>query len=168
MKTPSKGKKVLVMGVGNTLLQDDGVGIHITETLRNSEPTQNNNAEPSVEYIDGGTIGLALLPKVEDAHALIIVDAGELNAAPGTIRVFRGDEIEQQMSGRKRTVHEVAISDLLSAATLRGTCPLDCALVAVQPSSVELGLEPTPAVQAAIPAACVTVKELTRRYQDEA
>ncbi len=156
------------MGVGNTLLQDDGIGIHITETLRNSDQTETGQTESNVEYIDGGTIGLALLPKVEDAHALIIVDAGELNAVPGTIRVFRGEEIEQQMSGRKRSVHEVAISDLLSAAALRGTCPLDCALVAIQPSSVELGLEPTSAVQAAIPTACVTIKELTRRYQDEA
>ena len=109
-----------------------------------------------------------LLPGVEDAGALIIVDAAELNAPPGTVRVFRGEEIEQQMSGRKRTVHEVAISDLLSAAALRGTCPAERALVAIQPCSTDWGLELTPAVKAAIPAACAAVTELTRRYQDEA
>lgn len=150
------------MGVGNTLLQDDGVGIHVTDLLRKRRP-----AQPSVAYIDGGTIGLSLLPCVEDADALIIVDAAELNAAPGTIRVFRGAEIEQQMSGRKRSVHEVAISDLLSAATLRGTCPALRALVAIQPLSTDLGLEPTAAIQAVIPAACAAVTELTRGYQDD-
>jgi hydrogenase maturation protease len=162
MPHPLNKKKVMVMGVGNTLLQDDGIGIHVTDLLRNRHPTQSN-----VSYIDGGTIGLSLLPAVEDTDALIIVDAAELNAAPGTIRVFRGAEIEQQMSGRKRSVHEVAISDLLSAATLRGTCPSRRALVAIQPFSTDLGLEPTPAVQAAIPEACAAVIGLTQGFQDE-
>lgn len=144
------------MGVGNTLLQDDGVGVHVAEALRASSSGQTH-----VTYIDGGTIGLALLPSVEDADALIIVDAAELNAPAGTIRVFRGNEIEQHMSGRKRTVHEVAVSDLLSAAALRGTGPQQRALVAIQPACTELGLQPTAVVQAAIPAACAAVHELT-------
>lgn len=163
MKPATLPKTVLVMGVGNTLLQDDGVGIHVTERLRKSKPEQSH-----VEYVDGGTIGLSLLPSVEDADALIIVDAAELNAPPGTVRVFLGEEIEQQMSARKRTVHEVAISDLLSAAALRGTCPAEFALVAIQPYSTDWGLEPTPEVKAAIPAACAAVTELTWRYQNEA
>jgi hydrogenase maturation protease len=109
-----------------------------------------------------------LLPSVEDADVLIIVDAAELDAPPGTVRVFLGEEIERQMSARKRTVHDVAVSDLLSAAALQGTCPAEFALVAIQPDSTDWGLEPTPAVQAAIEAACNAVTELTRRYQDEA
>ena len=155
MRTPPHRKHILVMGVGNTLLQDDGVGIHVTNRLRESVPHQSN-----VEYVDGGTMGLSLLPSVEDADALIIVDAAEMNAPPGTVRIFRGAEIEMQMSGRKRSVHEVAISDLLSAAALRGTCPTQRALVAIQPFSTDLGLEPTPLIRAAIPAACAAVHEL--------
>ena len=162
MTLPATKRKVLVMGVGNTLLQDDGVGVHVTEALRA------NDLDESVSYIDGGTIGLSLLPCIEAVDALIIVDAAEMNAPPGTIRVFRGVEIEQQLSGRKRSVHEVAVSDLLSAAALRGTCPQRRALVAIQPLSTELGLEPTPGVLAAIPAACKAVTELTRGYQYEA
>ncbi|HLF31934.1 MAG TPA: HyaD/HybD family hydrogenase maturation endopeptidase [Xanthomonadales bacterium] len=166
MRTPSHKKHVLVMGVGNTLLQDDGVGIHVTNRLR-----AENEAQRNVAYLDGGTIGLSLLPSVEDADALIIVDAAEMNAPPGTVRIFRDAEIERQMSGRKRSVHEVAISDLLSAASLRGTCPAQCALVAIQPFSTDLGLEPTPLIQAAILTACAAVNELTgeltRGYQHE-
>ena len=151
------------MGVGNTLLQDDGVGIHVTEILRAAD-----SDESLVTYIDGGTIGLALLPCIEDADALIIVDASDMNSPPGTIRVFRGAEIEEQMNDRKRSVHEVAVSDLLSASSLRGTCPERRALVAIQPFSTELGLEPTPDVLAAIPAACRAVTDLARGYQHEA
>lgn len=161
MKQTSYQKHVLVLGVGNTLLQDDGVGIHVTSLLR-----KNNAVQSNVAYVDGGTIGLSLLPGVEDADALIIVDAAQLHAPPGTIRVFRGAEIEQQLSTRKCSVHEVAISDLLSAAALRGTCPAELALVAIQPFSTDLGVEPTTAIKAAIPAACAAVNQLTREYQN--
>ena len=74
----------LVVGVGNTLLQDDGIGIHIANFLRDDSRTPAN-----YEIIDGGTIGLALLPDVEDADTLVIVDAAEIGEAPGTVRVFR-------------------------------------------------------------------------------
>lgn len=155
-------KNILVLGVGNTLMQDDGIGIHVTEALRKSTVPL-----PHLDFIDGGTIGLSLLPRIEEAHALIIVDAAEINAPPGTVRVFRGTEIERQMSGRKKTVHEVAIADLLSTAALLKTCPLERALVAIQPASTAWGLEPTDVVRAAIPGACATIRELTREYQDE-
>ena len=65
-------KKVLVMGVGNTLLQDDGIGVHVTESLKASYSTQD------IDILDGGTIGLSLLPEIEDADAVIIIDASEI------------------------------------------------------------------------------------------
>ena len=76
--------RVLIMGVGNTLQQDDGIGIHVAESLRAQHEDQ-----PNLDIIDGGTIGLSLLPQIEDADAVIIVDASELGEAPGTIRIFR-------------------------------------------------------------------------------
>jgi hydrogenase maturation protease len=151
------------MGVGNTLLQDDGVGIHVTEQLRRTEELSDGTS-----YIDGGTLGLSLLPALEEADALIIVDAAELDASPGTVRVFRDAEIQRLLYSRKQSVHEVAVSDLLAAATLRGTCPVNRALVAIQPGCTDLGLEPTEAVRAAIPTACEAVSQLTRDYRHEA
>ena len=62
-------QKILVLGVGNTLMQDDGVGIHVIEALAAS-----SDSHPDLQAIDGGTIGLALLPEIEDAAAVIIVD----------------------------------------------------------------------------------------------
>ena len=117
---------------------------------------------------DGGTIGLSLLPEIEDADAVIIVDASEIGERPGTMRIFRDEEIDQQLSGKKRTVHEVALYDLFSAAAIRGRSPAKRALIAIQPASTDWGLEPTPEVKAAIPQACEAITSLTRRWQDEA
>ena len=163
MTVTPKAKKVLVMGVGNTLLQDDGVGVHVTESLKAS-----NTSTTELNILDGGTIGLSLLPEIEDADAVIIVDASEIGERPGSMRIFRDAEIDQQLSGKKRTVHEVALADLFSAAAIRGRCPAKRALIAIQPGSTDWGLEPTPDVQATIPLACEAISTMTRRWRDEA
>jgi len=147
------------MGVGNTLLKDDGIGIHVTKAL---------TPRADFKIIDGGTIGLALLPEIEDADAVIIVDASEIGEPPGSMRVFRNQEIDQQLSGKKKTVHEVALADLFSAAAIRGQCPAERALIAIQPASTDWGLEPTPEVAAAIPRACAAVNNISRRWRNEA
>ena len=162
MTVTPKTKKVLVMGVGNTLLQDDGIGVHVTESLKASYSTQD------LDILDGGTIGLSLLPEIEDADAVIIIDASEIGERPGSMRIFRNAEIDQQLSGKKRTVHEVAVSDQFSAAAIRGRCPAERALIAIQPGSTDLGLEMTADVQAAIPGACEAVNSITHKWRNEA
>lgn len=152
---------ILVLGLGNTLLTDDGVGIHVVHAV------QRSNAAPSLICIDGGTIGLGLLPDVEAADALILVDAAEIGAAPGTIAVFEGDAMDTQLGGKKRTPHEVAAFDLIATATMLGSCPRRRALVGVQPASTEWGLEPTADVRAAIEAACASVLGLAARWRVE-
>jgi hydrogenase maturation protease len=163
MSAAAQMKKVLVMGIGNTLLQDDGIGVHVTELFKSSQESRAN-----LDVLDGGTIGLSLLPEIEDADAVIIVDASEIGERPGTMKIFRDREIDQQLSGKRRSVHEVALYDLFSAAAIRGRSPKERVLIAIQPASTELGLEPTPAVKASIPLACETITSLTRRWQDEA
>jgi len=160
--------RVLVMGIGNTLLQDDGIGVHVTESLRTDYNGADPSPDPQLDLIDGGTIGLSLLPEIEDAAAVIVVDASELGEAPGTLRIFRGSEIDQQLSGKRRTVHEVALADLFAAAAIRGRSPARRALVAIQPASTELGLDLTPDVQAAIPRAREAVIGLARQWRAEA
>ena len=161
--TANGARKVLVMGIGNTLLQDDGVGVHVTELFRSTQ-----QADSNVEVVDGGTIGLSLLPDIEDADAVVIVDASEIGERPGTMRIFRDGEIDRQLSGKKRSVHEVALYDLFSAAAIRDRSPDKRVLIAIQPASTEWGLEPTPEVKAAIPAACDALTSLTREWQDAA
>ena len=135
------------MGVGNTLLQDDGIGVHVTESLRTNNLTDPEAFDPGLEFIDGGTIGLSLLPEIEDAEAVIVVDASEIGDRPGALRIFRDREIDLQLSGRS---------------------PARRALVAIQPASTELGLEPTADVLAAIPGACAAIRDLARQWRTEA
>ena len=168
MNSPAGPLKILVMGIGNTLLQDDGIGVHITESLRADSGSAVDPPDTAFEFIDGGTIGLSLLPDIEDAEAVIVVDASEIGDRPGALRVFRGDEIDRQLSGKRRTVHEVALADLFGAAAIRGRSPARRALVAIQPASTELGLEPTPDVRAAIPGACEAIRTLARQWREEA
>jgi hydrogenase maturation protease len=163
MNAVSQSKKVLVMGIGNTLLQDDGIGVHVTELFKSTR-----DFDPNLSVLDGGTIGLSLLPDIEDADAVIIVDASEIGERPGTMRIFRDGEIDRQLSGKRRSVHEVALYDLFSAAAIRGRSPEQRVLIAIQPASTEWGLDPTPDVKAAIPLACETINTLTRGWQHAA
>lgn len=163
MNSERHANKVLVMGIGNTLLQDDGIGVHITELFKSTHP-----ADPRISVLDGGTIGLSLLPEIEDAEVVIIVDASEIGERPGAMRIFHNQEIDQQLSGKRRSVHEVALYDLFSAAAIRGRSPEQRVLIAIQPASTEWGLDPTPEVKAAIPAACEAISSMTRSWQHAA
>ena len=159
MGAGNNSMNILVMGVGNTLMQDDGVGILVIEMLRKAPETH-----PSLHLIDGGTIGLALLPEIEDADAVVVVDASELNAAPATLRVFQNEEIDRQLSGKRRTVHEVALLDLFSAAAIRGRMPANRALVAIQPESTDWGDGCTAGVEQAARKACATINRLAAEW----
>jgi hydrogenase maturation protease len=147
--------RTLLLGIGNTLLSDDGIGVHVITALE-----ADADVRAAARLNDGGTIGLALLGDIEDCEALIAVDAMQLDQPPGTLRVFTGEAMDLALAGRKRTAHEVALSDLLQAAALIGRRPSRRALVGIQPQSVDWGLVPTAEVAAAIPRACAAVAAL--------
>ena len=155
-----RNDRVLVLGLGNRLLRDDAAGPLAVEQLAASA------ASPRAVFRDGGTIGLQLLPEIEQAEAFIAIDAAAFGAPPGTVRVFEGAEMDRQLGGRKRSAHEVALFDLMATALLNDRLPSRRALVAVQPQSTELGLEPTPAVAASIPKLCARVQALLQRWTD--
>ncbi|MFC2969645.1 hydrogenase maturation protease [Acidimangrovimonas pyrenivorans] len=151
----------VVLGIGNLLLSDDGIGIHVTEALSRDAP------ELPLNIRDGGTIGLSLLAEIDPEAELIAVDAMELHAAPGTLRVFKGADMDRQLTGTKRSAHEVALADLMQAADLAGCGPRRRALVAIQPETTTWGLTPTPAVAAAIPQAVQAVRDLLEEWRNE-
>jgi len=149
----------VVIGVGNTLLADDSAGIAVVNRLRDGRLLPE-----TVRIIDGGTIGLGLLHEIEEADALIIIDAAELGKPPGTVTILTDADMDEQMYGRKRSAHEVAVADLLIAATLMGRLAARRALVAIQPESTRLGLVRTAAVEAAIPKACTAVRSIIEEW----
>jgi hydrogenase maturation protease len=144
-------------------LTDDAAGPLVIDALT-PYPAGSLPDGVEVDLRDGGTMGLSLLPDIEDAQSMIAVDAAAIGAAPGTVRVFEGAAMDAQLGGRKRTAHEVALFDLMAAATLAGSLPQQRALVAVQPADTALGLEPSEAVAQAIPQLCDEVRQLLRRW----
>jgi hydrogenase maturation protease len=156
-------KPALILGIGNTLLSDDGIGVHVATAVQN---VAGQIAQP-LRVCDGGTIGLSLLAEIEPGAALIAIDAMELHDAPGTVRVFEGAAMDRQLRGTKRSAHEVALADLMQAAEFSGIGPVRRALVAIQPQLTTWGLAPTPAVAAAIPGAVAAVLALLEGWQHE-
>lgn len=154
----------LLVGIGNTLLTDDGVGVHVIREL--DALRQAGEIGRAIRLRDGGTIGLALLSEFKDLDALIVIDAMELGAGPGTVRVFQAADMDLQLRGRKGTAHEVALADLMAAAQLIGCMPERRALVGVQPGSTQWGLSPTEPVRAAISQACEIVLSLLGDWDD--
>ena len=154
-----KNEAMLVLGLGNRLLCDDAAGPLAVDSLALS-----SGASAAV-FLDGGTIGLSLLPEVENASAFIAVDAARFGAEPGSVRVFEGSAMDAQLGGCKRSAHEVALADLMGTAALNGRLPTRRALVAVEPFSTALGLVPSPAVATAIPLLCAAVNELLVRWK---
>jgi hydrogenase maturation protease len=148
---------LLVLGVGNVLLRDEGVGIHVVRRL---EALGADALPPGTTIVDGGTLGLDLLPMLEDAAAVVMVDAVDLRAEPGAVDVLRGATLHAALAGHI-SPHQVGVGDLLAAARLAGSLPDRVSLVAIQPGAIEVGLELTPAVEAALPAAVeLTLAEL--------
>ena len=155
-----KTQTILVLGLGNLLMSDDGVGVHVVQTLAGRMKGQNN-----IICRDGGTLGLNLLPDIENAAALIAIDAAEINAAPGSLKLFEGPRMDALMGGRKRSAHEVSLADLMTAAAISGRTPARRALIAIQPETTKTGLSPSPPVAAAIKPACEMVEEVIGRWR---
>jgi hydrogenase maturation protease len=153
--------KTLVLGRGNTLLTDEGVGVHVLQALESSLAHL-----PDVTLLDGGTLSFTLAGPIEEADALIVVDAANIQSRPGEWRLLEGDEMDTfLMSNRKSTVHEVGLTDLRAIAILAGHWPGKRAMLAIQPDVVDWGEYPTPAVAAAIPPACTAIRDLIRDWQ---
>ena len=151
--------RVLVLGVGNPIMSDDGVGQRLLEALEALTPVLDG-----VEYVDAGTLGLALLPRVECCDALLALDAALHGGAPGAVRVFEGVALDEFLRAARSSVHELGLRDLVDAARLTGALPARRALVGVQPGQVGWGTALSPAVAAAVPAAAAAARQVLERW----
>ncbi len=127
--------KTLILGIGNILLCDDGVGIHVVNRLK-----EEYDFPESVQIIDGGTKGLDLLPYIEQSDRVLIIDAANFKKAPGTIGTVEGDSITSFLSS-KLSVHQIGLPDMLFAAKFMEITPPELCLVGIQPKSLETGTE---------------------------
>lgn len=152
----SERTPLLILGLGNILCTDDGVGaVAVHRLLRAWQPPE------GVQVLDGGTLGLSLLPLLEEADAAILVDAIRADGPPGTLVRIEGEEVAPAVAARL-SVHQVGVADLLDSARLLGRCPPRLVLVGLVPADLSLGVALTPAVEAGLPALVSAVLDEAR------
>jgi len=153
--------KTLVLGIGNPLMQDDGVGVHVVQRLKSEYPDS-----PQVEFMDGGTLSFSLIGEIESAANLIVIDAAQFSDEPGSVRTFLGEEMDFFLGQQKNSsVHDVTLVDLMSIALLSDRLPARRALIGIQPGSIDWGTEPTPAIKKAISNVCTIAAELVEKWR---
>lgn len=135
---------LLVLGLGNPLCGDDGAGVAAVSRLK-----ERYDAPPGVTVLDGGTLGLSLLPYLRQARTVILVDAIAADAPPGTLVRLDGEEVAPAAMHRL-SPHQVGVADLLDGARLLGGYPEALVLVGVVPAQLELSIERSAAVEARI------------------
>jgi hydrogenase maturation protease len=148
---------LLVLGLGNVLCADDGLGVVAVAHL-----AEDYEVPEGVQVLDGGTLGLSLLPYVEEAETLILVDAVRTDAPPGSPVRMEGDEVGPAIAHRL-SPHQVGVADLMDAARLRGRYPREVVLLGLVPESLETRLGLSGELEAAVPALVERVAEEARR-----
>lgn len=136
---------IVVLGVGNILLTDEGLGVHVVEDLK-----ANYNFTPQISLIDGGTMGMELLTYMRGMKKILLVDAVNGGEAPGTIYEFPHRELEQYFTDHI-SVHEVGMQDILRIRAIQENPLEDAIVIGVEPESLEVGFEPSESVQHALP-----------------
>jgi hydrogenase maturation protease len=150
--------KISLIGLGNLLLGDEGVGVHVVEALK-----RKYDFPEELRLLDGGTLGLDLLHLIEGMDRVLFVDAVELNKKPGTIAVIEGEDLPSRLEP-KLSLHHVGLSDLLFASGFLGARPAEIALIGIQPETLEVGLELSPTIKGRFDKLLETVLEKLREW----
>ena len=155
-------KSTLVLGIGNTLLGDEGAGVHALERVRALLGDATD-----VELIDAGTLCFTLLPTLEAYRRLIVLDAAQLNAVAGTVASFEGPAMDEFLGRPRRSVHEVGLCDLMDMARLSGCFPQHRVLIGIQPEFVDWSECCSPPVEAALEEAARRAVDCVHRWDAE-
>ena len=161
--------KVLVLGLGNMLLKDEGIGVHVAQQLQKQKLLDNvdSTGSPQVEVVDGGTAGSDILLSQQCPYKLVVIDAMKAGKKAGTIYKARfkaedkdklncifGEDKESKIS-----LHQVGLIDALAAAEKMNCAPKEIVIIGVEPKQVDCGLELTEEVKQKVPAIINTVLE---------
>lgn len=136
--------QTLILGVGNLLMSDEGVGVHVIQRLVGAY-----QLPKQVQVLDGGTLGMDLLYYLEGIKNLLLIDAVEARQEPGTLIRLEGEEVPAFLS-IKISPHQLGVPDMLAAAKLKDVYPQNIVLWGVQPERLELGLDLSPKVESQV------------------
>jgi len=149
----SDNSSVVVIGVGNELLRDEGVGMVVARAL------QGEKLPPNVRVVEGGVGGLDLLFEMEGAERAIIVDAADMGLEPGSIRVLSPEQLELEGVGPIASLHQISLNDVLELGRLTGM-EAEVIIVGIQPAEIAPGTGLTVQVGQAVAEAVAKVKSL--------
>ena len=151
---PTRIDRKVVLGLGNILLSDEGLGLHAMQLLRDQI-----DSSMGVEFVDGGVLGLDLLPLVETTSHMLVIDAIDAGLSPGSLVELIDDQIPR-FAGIRLSQHQLGFQEVLGVAQFRGWVPGHLHLVGVQPASIQLGLELSAPVTQVLPQAVNRAKEV--------
>jgi len=136
--------RIVVLGIGNILLSDEGVGVRVVDRLE-----KEYRLPAEVEVIDGGTCGMEMLEQLENLDALIVVDCVRCGQPPATPVLLKGDDVPVFFK-TKLSPHQVSLSDVLASLEFTDKAPKQTVIVGIQPLSMDTGMDLTPAVAARV------------------
>ncbi len=137
-------KKILIIGIGNILMRDDGVGVRVIEKMRQMP------IPADVEIIDGGVMGLNLLYYVEGRKKVIVIDSVNIGKPPGTIYRFTENALIEKKE-LLRSAHGVDFTDVIKTSEFLGTKPEEIIFIGIEPEDISEGMELSPKLQSRIP-----------------
>ncbi|MEW6002728.1 MAG: HyaD/HybD family hydrogenase maturation endopeptidase [Nitrospirota bacterium] len=138
-------KKILVLGIGNLILKDEGFGVHVVNKLMDM------SFPPDVEIMDGGTMGIDLLYYIEGRKKVIVIDVVSADSPPGTLYRFTDKNLEGYQ-GLLRSVHEIDFSYVIKTAELLGNKPDEIVFIGITPQEITEGIGLSPVLEQKIPA----------------
>jgi hydrogenase maturation protease len=150
----------VVVGIGNLLRTDDGLGVHAIKKLQSD-----SRVPADISLIDGGTFGIELLGYLEGCSRLLLLDAIDVGERPGTMVRMAGVELHGLPCGA--SVHQLGVADLLATLPLVSDMPRDVVLLGVQPASTDWGTELSPLAQASLDALIDAAVEQLERWSRE-
>lgn len=154
---PGSPRKVLILGVGNLLLSDEGVGVHVANEIMKME------LPPDVSVVEGGTDGFRLMNVIMGFDRLIIIDAVRGGAEPGSIYRFDLEDMSEGSDLYKTSVHQVGILEVIRLSRLVAGKTPQTTIIGVEPKSLEMGMELSPEIQSKMPRIIGLVLEELRK-----
>jgi hydrogenase maturation protease len=145
-------KRILVLGVGNLLLSDEGVGVHVAQRMMTMA------MPPEVQVVEGGTDGFGLVNVITEADRMILIDAVRGGGQPGSIYRFEIEDCPPYPDIFKTSVHQISILEVINLSSLIGSTPRTT-IIGIEPACVEMGMELSPPVAAKIPKIIQMIEE---------
>ena len=148
----SQHKHILILGVGNLLLSDEGVGVHVAQRMMHME------LPPEVDVVEGGTDGFGLVNVILEADRMILIDAVKGGGQPGSIYRFDIDDCPPYPDLFKTSVHQISILEVINLSSLIGSTP-QTTIIGIEPHCLDMGMELSPQIEAKVPKIIQMVQE---------